>query len=93
MNSMSEKTMINFFNLISSIFQRTFKFLDPEKYKKVREKLEPFKYIFRVKSRANYDWYPIKNMKFDYAFFFEKCCSKVNITQNERKQRFEIPFI
>ena len=27
-----------------------------------------------------------------YFFLFEKCCYNVNITQNERKQRFEIPF-
>ena len=40
-----------------STFQRTPKFLDPEKYGKVREKFESFKYVFRVKCRTNYDWY------------------------------------
>ena len=50
-------------------FQRTFKFLDPEKYGKAREKFESFKYVLRAKFRANYDWYPTEDMKFDYAFF------------------------
>ena len=64
------------FTPIFSTFQRTPKFPDPEKYKKVREKFESFKYVFRVKFRANYDWYLTKNMTFEYAFFlFEKCRS------------------
>ena len=52
--------------------QRTLKFPDPEKYGGAREKLESFKYAFRVKFRTNYDWYFTKDMKFDYAFLFEK---------------------
>ena len=41
----------------------------PKIGKLVKGKLESFKYVFRVKFRANYNWYPTKNMKFDYAFF------------------------
>ena len=41
-----------FFNIK---FQRIFKFFDPEKYGKIRENFESFKYVFRVKFRANYD--------------------------------------
>ena len=58
--------------------QRTPKFFDPEKYGRAREKLESFKYAFRVKLRANYDWYPTEDMKFDYAFF---CLKNVVRTQ------------
>ena len=58
--------------------QRTFKFLDPEKYGGAREKFESFKYAFRAKFRTNYDWYPTKDMKFDYAFF---CLKNVARTQ------------
>ena len=57
------------FTTVFFIFQRTFKFPYPERYKKIREKFESFKYIFRVKFRTNYDWYPTKNIKFDYVFF------------------------
>ena len=60
------------FSPIFSIFQRTFKFFDPEKYGKIREKFESFKYVFLVKFRTKYDWYPTKNMKFDYGFFLLK---------------------
>ena len=49
--------------------QRTPKFPDPEKYGGAREELESFKYAFRAKLRANYDWYPTKNMKLDFFFF------------------------
>ena len=52
------------FTPIFSIFQPTPKFFDLEKYGRVGEKFESFKYVFRVKFRANYDWYPTKNMKF-----------------------------
>ena len=55
-----------------TIFQRILKFFDFEKYGGVREKFESFKYILRVKFRANYDWYPTEDMKFDYAFFYLK---------------------
>ena len=41
---------------IFSTLQRTFKFPDPEKYGKTREEFESFKYIFRIKFRASYDW-------------------------------------
>ena len=61
-----------------STLQRTFKFLDPEKYGKARKEFESFKYVFRVKFRANYDWYLTKNMKFDYVFF---CLKNVARTQ------------
>ena len=56
------------FTPIFSIFQRTFKFLDPEKYKKNREKFESFKYVFPVKFRINYNWYPTKKLKLDCVF-------------------------
>ena len=69
---------------VFSTFQRTFKFPDPEKYKKYREKLESLKYVFLVKLLTSYDWYPTKNMKSDYTFLFEKSCSNANITQNKR---------
>ena len=52
--------IINFFTpvfFLKTNFQRTFKFFDPGKYGKAREKLESFKYVFRVKFRANYDRY------------------------------------
>ena len=52
----------------ASSTQRTPKFPDPEKYGRAREELESFKYAFRVKLRANYDWYPTEDMKLDYAF-------------------------
>ena len=58
--------------------QRTFKFFDPEKYGGAREKLESFKYAFRAKFRANYDWYPTTDMKFDYVF---SCLKNVARTQ------------
>ena len=46
-NLMNEKkNILNFFN---TNFQRIFKFLDPEKYKKNREKLESLKYVFVLK--------------------------------------------
>ena len=64
-----------FFN---TTLQRTPKFPDPEKYRKVREELESFKYAFRAKLRTNYDWYPTADMKFDYAFF---CLKDVARTQ------------
>ena len=64
-----KKSTPTFFN---TNFQRPPKFLDPEIYGKIHEKLESFKYIFRIKFRTNYDWYPIKNMKFNYAFSFLK---------------------
>ena len=67
-----------FIFLTASFHQRTFKFPDPEKYGKAREKFESFKNIFRVKFRANYDWYPTKNMKLDYVFF---CLKKIARTQ------------
>ena len=61
MYSTNEKTMTGrellpqfFFNTTP---QRTPKFPDPEKYGRVREELESFKYAFRTKLRANYDWY------------------------------------
>ena len=54
------------FTLVSfTTLQRTLKFPDPEKYGGAREKFEPFKYALRVKFRANYDWYPTEDMKFD----------------------------
>ena len=59
-------------------FQRILKFPDPEKYGKTREKLESFKYALRAKLRANYDWYPTEDMKFDYAF---SCLKNVLRTQ------------
>ena len=40
---------------LTSPHQRIPKFPDPEKYGGAREKLESFKYDFRVKFRANYD--------------------------------------
>ena len=58
--------------------QRTPKFPDPEKYGRAREELDSFKYVFRVKLRANYDWYPTEDMKFDYAFF---CLKRIVRTQ------------
>ena len=64
-----------FFN---TTLQRTPKFPDPEKYGRAREEFESFKYAFRAKLRANYDWYPTENMKFDYAFF---CLKNVARTQ------------
>ena len=48
--------------------QRTFKFPDLEKYGGAREELESFKYALRVKFRANYDWYPTEDMRFNYTF-------------------------
>ena len=71
-----KKTFNQFF--FNTTLQRTPKFFDPEKYEKIREELESFKYVFRAKFRANYDWYPIKNMKFDYALF---CLKNVARTQ------------
>ena len=62
----------------NTTLQRTFKFLDSKKYGGAREKFESFKYAFRAKLRANYDWYFTKNMKFDYAFF---CLKNVVRTQ------------
>ena len=59
--------------------QRTFKFPDPEKYGGVREEFDSFKYVFRVKFRANYDWYPTENMKFDYAFVSLKKVARTQI--------------
>ena len=67
-----------FTSAFSTTFQRIFKFPDPEKYGKAREKFESFKYVLRVKFRANYDWYPTEDMKFDYAFF---CLKDVVRTQ------------
>ena len=58
--------------------QRTPKFPDPEKYGGAREKLESFKHVLRAKLRANYDWYPTEDMKFDYVFF---CLKNVVRTQ------------
>ena len=58
--------------------QRTPKFPDPEKYGRAREELESFKYAFRAKFRANYDWYFTEDMKFDYAF---SCLKNVARTQ------------
>ena len=58
--------------------QRTPKFPDPEKYGGAREELESFKYAFRAKLRANYNWYPTTDMKFDYAF---SCLKNVARTQ------------
>ena len=57
MNLMNEKTMIKktFTPIFNTSFQRTSKKFDPEKYGKTREKFESFKYVFRVKLRANYD--------------------------------------
>ena len=62
----------------NTTLQRTPKFPDPEKYGRAREEFESFKYAFRAKLRANYDWYFTKNMKFDYAFF---CLKNVVRTQ------------
>ena len=67
------------FTFVSSTTpQRTLKCPDPEKYGKTREEFESFKYTLRVKLRANYDWYPTEDMKFDYAFF---CLKNVARTQ------------
>ena len=82
MNSTNEKTMTRkkAFTPVSfnTTPQRTPKFPDPEKYGRVREELESFKYAFRAKFRANYDWYPTKDMRFDYAF---SCLKNVVRTQ------------
>ena len=82
MNSTNEKTMTRkkAFTPVSfnTTPQRTPKFPDPEKYGRAREELESFKYAFRAKFRANYDWYPTKDMRFDYAF---SCLKNVVRTQ------------
>ena len=59
--------------------QRTFKFPDPERYGNAREKLESFKYAFRVKFRTNYDWYPPENLKLDFAFLYLKIVVRTQI--------------
>lgn len=42
---------------------------DPDRFGGTRDEPETFEYSFRFKFRANEDWYPSENMKFDYAFF------------------------
>ena len=36
-------------------------------------------YAFRAKIRTNYDWYPTKNMKFDYAFSCFKNVARIQM--------------
>ena len=65
--------------LVPANIQRIFKFPDFEKYGRAREKFESFKYALRAKLRANYDWYPTKNMKLDYVFSCLKGIARTQI--------------